>query len=164
MNTKSKNYLSAIVLGLNDAIVEITGTLVGLTLALENSTVIGVVGLIMGIAAALSMAGSQFLSSEEESMSKKNALINTLYTGITYFSTVIILVTPYFIFENVYHALFSMILLALLVIITYAHYSSKINNHPFSKKFLEMFLISASVSLISFLVGIFIRKYFGVEI
>ncbi|MEW6566865.1 MAG: VIT1/CCC1 family protein [Chloroflexota bacterium] len=46
-------YAGSIVLGLNDALVELTGALAGLTLALQNTKLIAITGLITGVAAAL---------------------------------------------------------------------------------------------------------------
>jgi len=46
-------YIGSVVLGLNDALIEFTGTLAGLTFALRNTQIIAVAGLIMGIAASL---------------------------------------------------------------------------------------------------------------
>jgi rubrerythrin len=51
-------YVSSIVLGLNDALVELTGTLAGLTFALQNTRLIALTGLITGIAASFSMGAS----------------------------------------------------------------------------------------------------------
>ena len=52
-------YAGSIVLGLNDALVELTGALAGLTLALQNVKLIALSGLITGIAASMSMAASE---------------------------------------------------------------------------------------------------------
>lgn len=57
-------YASSVVLGLNDALVELTGALAGLTLALRNVQLIALSGLITGIAAAFSMAASEYLSTQ----------------------------------------------------------------------------------------------------
>jgi len=43
------SYLGSIVLGLNDALVEITGTLAGLSFALRVSQTVGIAGLITGL-------------------------------------------------------------------------------------------------------------------
>src|SRR5208337_2392412 len=51
-------YISSMVLGINDAIVELTGALAGFTFALQHTKVIGAAGFITGIAAALSMAAA----------------------------------------------------------------------------------------------------------
>jgi rubrerythrin len=63
-------YSGSVVLGLNDALVELTGTLAGLTLAFQNTRLIALSGLITGIAAALSMAASEFLSTSSEETSR----------------------------------------------------------------------------------------------
>src|SRR3989344_1100351 len=79
-------YAGAIVLGLNDALVELTGALAGLTLALQNTKLVAVTGLITGFAAYLSMAASGYLSFREDSHSKDgiNPLNAAFYTGIAY--------------------------------------------------------------------------------
>lgn len=59
-------YAGSVVLGLNDALVELTGALAGLTLALQNVNLITLSGLITGIAASLSMAASEYLSTSSE--------------------------------------------------------------------------------------------------
>ena len=59
-------YAGSVVLGLNDALVELTGALAGLTLALQNVKLIALSGLITGIAASLSMAASEYLSTRSE--------------------------------------------------------------------------------------------------
>ncbi|MCJ7433325.1 MAG: VIT1/CCC1 family protein [Anaerolineales bacterium] len=63
-------YAGSVVLGLNDALVELTGALAGLTLALQNVKLIALSGLITGIAASLSMAASEYLSTRSEDTSK----------------------------------------------------------------------------------------------
>ncbi|MDD5166545.1 MAG: VIT1/CCC1 family protein, partial [Candidatus Omnitrophica bacterium] len=94
-------YASSVVLGLNDALVELSGALVGFTLALQNTRLVGIVGLITGIAAALSMAASEYLSTKHED-TEKNPLKASIYTGITYIVTVAFLIFPYLVFKNIY--------------------------------------------------------------
>jgi len=53
---KRLEYTGSIVLGLNDALVEMTGALAGLTLALQNTRLIALSGLVTGIAAASDIA------------------------------------------------------------------------------------------------------------
>lgn len=159
------SYAGAIVLGLNDALVELTGTLAGLTLAFSNSTIIGITGLIMGIAAALSMAASGYLSSrEEESDNDTSATISAIYTGVAYIITVIFLVGPYFIFKNIYTALSIMLLMTILIIAAYTFYISVAKEIKFKRRFLEMIMISLGVALISYGIGYLVRTYIGIEI
>ena len=87
-------YVGSIVLGLNDALVELTGALAGLTLALQNTKLIALTGLITGIAAALSMAASEYLSTKSEDTARR-PLLASLYTGTAYIITVFILIVPW---------------------------------------------------------------------
>lgn len=159
------NYASAIVLGLNDALVELTGALAGLTLAFQNGTFIGVSGLVIGIAAALSMAASSYLSTREEGVAVgKTAFKSATYTGITYMLTVLILISPYFFIDNVYAALGGMLAIALVVIASYTFYISTAKSQKFFARFAEMAAISLAVAGISFAVGYFARILFGLGV
>ncbi|PNV80415.1 MAG: rubrerythrin family protein, partial [Dictyoglomus turgidum] len=93
------HYVGSIVLGLSDALVELTGTLAGLTFAFQNNKLISLSGLVTGISAALSMAGSEYLSTKAEG-SERNPLKAAIITGITYIITVIILIFPYLLTPN----------------------------------------------------------------
>tara|TARA_Y100000310_G_C20702503_1_gene831225 strand:+ start:8745 stop:9620 length:876 start_codon:yes stop_codon:yes gene_type:complete len=159
-------YAGSVVLGLNDALVELTGALAGLTFALRDSSLIAVSGLITGVAASLSMAASGYLQSREEAdqNEEKNPLIAALYTGIAYIITVTLLVIPYFLFENIYTALIVMLVTGVVIIWAYTFYITTAKNIPFWKRFLEMAIISLTVAVISFGVGSLLRIMMGVEI
>jgi len=154
-------YASSIVLGLNDALVELTGALAGLTLALQNGKIIAVIGLITGIAASMSMAASGYLSSKEEAISKSPKK-SALYTGIAYVITVILLVFPYIVFKNVYFALILTLVISILIIAGYTFYITTAKSQNFSKRFIEMAAISLTVALISFIIGYLLRKFISV--
>jgi VIT1/CCC1 family predicted Fe2+/Mn2+ transporter len=94
-------YVGSIVLGLSDALVELTGALAGLTLALQNTKLIGLTGSITGIAAALSMGASEYLSTKSEGTGQ-DPVRASIYTGSAYIVTVLILILPYLILENFY--------------------------------------------------------------
>lgn len=148
-------YAGSIVLGLNDALVELTGALAGLTLALQNTTAIAVIGLITGVAAALSMASSGYLSSKEDAglNTNRNPIKSAVYTGITYLVTVFILITPYFLFSDVFIALGVMLSLSIIIIFSYTFYISVAKNLSLKRRFLEMAAISLTVALIGFVIG-----------
>ena len=156
-------YVSSIVLGLNDALVELTGALVGFTLALQNTRLVGIVGLITGIAASLSMAASEYLSTRQEK-TEKSPLKACLYTGIAYVITVTLLILPYLIFKNIYFCLSLVILTALLIIFTFTYYISVAKDLDFKKRFFEMAGISLGVAAINFVIGIIIRNVFGIQV
>jgi len=71
-------YVGSIVLGLNDALVELTGTLAGLTFAFQKGALVAISGIITGMAAALSMAASNYLASKGRgrSQGEKSGLLH----------------------------------------------------------------------------------------
>ena len=157
------NYISSIVLGLNDALVELTGTLAGLTFALQHARIIAVAGMITGVAAALSMAASEYLSTKSEE-GIKDPLKASVYTGITYLGAVLILVVPYFLFANYFISLGLMFISAVALIFVFTYYYSVVKSIPFRARFLEMVSISLGVSLLSFLIGLAVRYIVGINI
>ena len=163
LNDERLNYAGAIVLGLNDALVEFTGTLAGLTFAFGNNKVIGVTGLVMGVAASLSMAASGYLSSQEDERDELNPVKSALFTGVAYIVTVAFLVFPYLIQDNSYLALGGMLVITVLIIAAYTYYISVAKNVKFSRRFSSMVAISLGVALLSFGIGMVVKKVFNVD-
>jgi VIT1/CCC1 family predicted Fe2+/Mn2+ transporter len=156
-------YVDSIVLGLNDALVELTGALAGLSLALQNTRLIAIVGLVTGIAAALSMGSSEYLSKKAES-SDNNPVKSSLYTGVAYLITVMILIMPFLLVPDYIFALGLSLIAALFIIFLFNYYISVAKSLSFKKRFLEMAGLSMSVALISFGIGWLIRAVFGVDV
>lgn len=156
-------YVSSIVLGLNDALVELTGALAGFTLALQNTRLVGIVGLITGIAASMSMAASEYLSTKQEK-GEKNPLKASIYTGIAYVGAVLFLIFPYLLFKNIFLCLALVVINALFIVIIFTFYISVAKSFSFRKRFLEMAGISLSIAAINFLIGLAIRKIFGIDV
>ncbi len=154
--------VSAVILGLNDAIVEITGALAGLTLALASTRLIGTVTLITGIAGSLSMGISSYLSAESEKDRQGKALLLGTTTGISYFLTVIVLVLPYFLISTALFALPISLLLAIIIIFLFNFYTSVSLHQPFTKRFRQMLILSLGAAVINFGIGFLIKRYFGV--
>ncbi|WP_236579190.1 VIT1/CCC1 transporter family protein [Hydrogenimonas urashimensis] len=157
-------YAGAIVLGMNDALVELTGTLSGIALAFDKSALVGITGLIMGIAASLSMAGSAYLESKESPAEGIDPAVYALYTGIAYIFTTILLVGPFFLFETTLPALLLMFAAAVAAIVLYNFYISVARDQPFWKRLKEMSLITFGVALVSFGIGYTVRTWFGIDI
>ena len=157
-------YVGSMVLGLNDALVELTGSLAGFTFAMQNTRLIALSGLIIGISATFSMASSEFLAARSEGRS--DALKSCAYTGVAYLVTVILLIAPYLIFGNAQYmiALFCMLGVVILIIAAFTYYTSVAQGEPFGSRFAEMAIISISVAVISFVVGILAKKFLGVDL
>lgn len=155
-------YVGSMVLGLNDALVELTGSLAGFTFALQNTRLIALSGLIIGISATFSMASSEFLAARSEG--RTDALKSCSYTGIAYLITVVALIAPYLIFSNYMLALACMIAAVVIIIAAFTYYTSVAQSRPFASRFLEMAGISIGVAVISFAVGILAKMFLGVEV
>lgn len=162
LDKQELTYTGSIVLGLNDALVELTGALAGFTLALQETKLIAIAGLITGIAASLSMAGSEYLSTKEEGARKP--IKASLYTGIAYIFVVFFLILPYFIFKNSLTSLLITLAIALLIILIFNFYISVAKNISFKKRFLEMTAISFGVAALSFFIGLLARNFLNMGI
>ena len=163
LEEKKLNYVGSIVLGLNDALVELTGTLAGLTFALQNTRLIAVAGLITGIAASFSMAASEYLSTKSEG-NGANALASSIYTGLAYIGTVVVLILPYLLFTNYFLCLAMTLSFAILVILFFNYYIAIAKDLNFRKRFWEMFTISMGVAAFTFGIGYLIRVFLGVDV
>ena len=157
-------YVGSMVLGLNDALVELTGSLAGFTFALQNTRLIALSGLIIGISATFSMASSEFLAARSEGRS--DALKSCTYTGIAYLITVVLLILPYLLLGSSQYiaALICMLAIVVLIIAGFTYYTSVAQDQPFKSRFLEMALISIGVAVVSFVVGILAKNLLGVEV
>lgn len=163
INEEHLKYVGSIVLGLNDALVELTGALAGLTLALQNTQLVATAGLITGIAASLSMSASEYISTKSEA-SDKNPVKAAVYTGIAYVCTVLFLISPYLIFKQIFLCLALTILNAVIVIFMFAFYVSVAQDVPFKRRFSEMTTLSMGVAGISFIIGLLVRKFLNIEV
>ncbi len=162
LNEERLNYVGSMVLGLNDALVELSGTLAGLTFAFANTALISLSGLITGIAASLSMAASEFLSNKADNNS--DALKSSLYTGAAYIITVALLILPYLLIHNPFVALGVMLGAVIFIIFFFNFYISIAKDYNFKKRFLQMAAISLGVAALSFLIGILVKHLLGVDI
>lgn len=157
-------YAGSVVLGLNDALVELTGALAGFTFAFQNTRLIAMTGLITGISAAFSMASSEYLSQRSEGDGSVSPVKSALYTGIAYILTVALLVLPFFLTTNFLLALGITLIIVVLIILGFNYYLCTAKDLPFRRHFLEMFVVSLGVTLLSFVVGVLVKKFLGVEI
>ncbi len=158
------HYTGDIILGMNDALVELTGSLAGYTLAMQNSKIIAMAGLITGISATLSMAGSGYLSAREEE--SKNAAKSTLIIGLSYFITVVLLILPYLLLPAGAYlwALAATVVIALIIIAGFNYYLSVAKERSFRRGFWSMAAISVGVAVISFLVGYAVKHILGISL
>lgn len=164
LNEERLQYVGSMVLGMNDALVELTGTLAGLTFALQNNRLVALSGLITGISATFSMTASAYLSAKSDN--DPHALKSSAYTGVMYLITVALLILPYLLMppHAFVPALITLLAVVMLVIVVFNYYISVAKGYNFKRRFLEMFLISGSVAALSFLVGLLVKAWLGIDV
>lgn len=154
------DYYGSIVLGISDALIEMTGVLAGLTFALKDLKLVALSGLVTGIAASLSMGASEFLSKRAES---RNSLPikEAFYTLMSYLFVVTILISPYLLIEQErfglephIFALSLTLCMGVFVVAGFNKWISVKQNQPFFSRFLEMLGILAIVTGVSYAIGI----------
>jgi len=162
LDEESLHYVGSMVLGLSDALVELTGSLAGFSFALRQPRLVALSGLIVGISATFSMASSEFLSAKSEG--RTDALKSCAYTGVAYLVTVAALILPYLLFSSWLYALLCMLAVVVLIIAAFTYYTSVAQDLKFGTRFLEMAGISITVAVISFVVGILAKQFLGVDV
>ncbi len=156
-------YAGSIVLGMNDALVELTGALAGLTLAFQNEKLIALSGIITGVAAALSMAASEYLSTRSEDTGR-HPVRAAIYTGVAYIVTVALLVFPYLLIANYILDLVIALVIAVIIIAVFNYYISVAKGESFRARFAEMAILSLSVAALSFVLGYLISRWLGIQV
>lgn len=157
------HYIGAMVLGLNDALVELTGAIAGVTFALANTRLVALTGIITGVSATFSMAASNYLAERADNNPK--ALKSSIYTGMAYLVTVALLVLPYLLFPvHLYVAAFAvMIATVILIIMFFNYYISVAKEEPFFKNFATMAGISLTVAVVSYIIGLLAKNLLGID-
>ncbi len=163
INEEMLKYVGSIVLGLNDALVELTGALAGFTLALQNTSLVAITGLITGIAASMSMGASEYLSAKSEE-GEKDPRKSAIYTMLAYITTVSFLIAPFLLIPEIYLALGVTLLNAVMVIFVFTYYISVARDLNFRRRFLEMVMISIGVAALTFLIGFLINMFIGIDV
>ncbi len=158
------HYVGSMVLGLNDALVELTGTMAGLTFALANTRLVALSAIITGVSATLSMAASNYLAERADGNPK--AMKSSVYTGLAYLVTVVFMVLPYLLLPNSLYLLAFIIMLAVvvLIILVFNYYISVAQSLPFMGRFVEMAGISLGVAAVSFAIGLLAKSLLGVDL
>jgi len=150
------------VLGLADALVEITGIHAG-SLGIYNKTEIaGLAGIIAGAAASLAMASAAFAQAKQGFQG--SARLSAVYTGVSYFITAVILASPYFLTGSMVYALAASLTLAVVILALTTYYSTVISIKPFARDFLVILGIMFGVTVILYLFGYIVRIETGITV
>jgi VIT1/CCC1 family predicted Fe2+/Mn2+ transporter len=163
LDEEKLKYIGSVVLGLSDALVEFTGTLAGLSFALQNAKLVGIAGLITGVAAALSMGASEYLSTKTEG-DVRDPLKAAFYTTLTYVFAVAVLVAPYLILADYLVCLELTLTGAIILILVFTYYYAVVKEISFKVRFLEMLGICLGVAALSFIIGLLVRRFMGIQV
>lgn len=150
-------YAGSIVLGMHDALVELSGIIAGLTFTITDRSVIILSSIVAATAASLSMAAANYQAQRADN--NPNALTAAAYTGLMYVVTSALLIFPFTVIPNKFWALAMMAILAVLIIFAFNCAMGICMKQPFFKRFIEMLIICTGVSIASFLIGT-VAKYF----
>lgn len=162
VQSSSINYISFVVLGLADALVEITGIHAGSLGIYDSTEIAGLAGVIAGGAASLAMASAAYAQAKQGF--RGSAKLSAIYTGISYFVTAVFLATPYFLTKVMLNALSVSLFFAVIILALATYYSSVISFKPFTRDFVEILLIMFGVTAALYLFGSFIRGITGITV
>jgi vacuolar iron transporter family protein len=156
-------YISFVVLGLADALVEISGIHAGWLGLFEKTEIAGIAGIIAGGAASLAMASAAFAQAKQGF--KGSARLSAGYTGVSYFITAVLLATPYFLTSNMVLALGSSLAVAVIILAVTTWYSTVVSEKAFFRDFVEILLILFATTLVVFTLGYAVSAAFpGVKV
>ena len=150
-------YISFIVLGLADALVEISGIHAGWLGLFDKTELAGLAGVVAGGAASMAMASAAFAQAKQGFHG--SASLSAIYTGVFYFVTAVMLATPYFLTSNMLMALFSSLTLAVAILAVTTWYSVVIQQKPFLRDFAEILAILFGATIVVFLLGALVGAY-----
>jgi VIT1/CCC1 family predicted Fe2+/Mn2+ transporter len=155
-------YMSFVVLGLADAIVEISGIHAG-SLGIYNSTVLtGLAGIVAGAAASISMASAAFAQAKQGFQGSPK--VSAAITGVSYFVTAVFLAAPYFLIHSAAEAMLTSLAVAAAVLAFTSYYNSIISGARFLRDFMELAGTMLGATLALLILGAAIRAYFGITI
>lgn len=158
VESSAVRYISFVVLGLADALVEISGIHAGWLGLFQKTEIAGLAGVIAGGAASLAMASAAFAQAKQGFVG--SARLSAVYTGISYFVTAVILATPYFLTPNMILALGTSLTLAVVILAITTWYSIVIQQKPFMKDFVEILAILFATTIVVFALGSFVSAEF----
>ena len=162
VESASVRYISFVVLGLADALVEISGIHAGSLGIYDVTEIAGFAGIIAGGAASLAMASAAFAQAKQGFQG--SAKLSAVYTGVSYFVTAIFLAAPYFLTKDMVSALSASLTLAVIILALATYYSSVISGKPFLREFSEILVILFGATVALYLFGTFIRVETGIKI
>lgn len=155
-------YMSFIVLGLADAVVEISGIHAGSLGIYGRTELAGLAGVIAGMAASIAMGTAAYAQAKQGFQG--SAKWSAVYTGVSYMITAVFLALPYFLTANMAGALGTSLVVGVILVATMTFYDTVVSARPFKRQFAEIAGIIMAASLVLFIAGTLVGQYLGVRI
>jgi VIT1/CCC1 family predicted Fe2+/Mn2+ transporter len=162
LQEKRIDYLGFIVLGLADAIVEITGVHAGFLGVTGETLIAGIAGVIVGFAAAISMGSASYLQAKQDT--NKSPFISALATGLSYFFSVILLAFPYFLIRSMVPAFIISTSIGLILVALFSFYGAIIFDRKFWREFGEAATLMLATAGATFILGTLLGKAFHLKV
>lgn len=161
INEQYLKYIGFIALGLADAIVEITGVHAGFLGVTGSTLVAGISGIIVGFAAAISMASAAYLQAKSDP--ERSAFTSALTTGLSYIIAVVVLALPYFLTGEMFWAFVVSTLVGILMIAGFTFYSAVVFERKFFREFVESTFLMLGTAGATFILGNFLGNVSGIK-
>jgi VIT1/CCC1 family predicted Fe2+/Mn2+ transporter len=153
-------YLSFIVLGLADAIVEITGVHAGFLGVTGSTLIAGISGIIVGFAAAISMGSAAYLQAKQDP--DKAPLASAFTTGLSYLFSVVCLALPYFLLRQMLPAFLTSASVGVALIAAFTFYGAIVFDRKFWHDFLEAVILMLGTAVATYALGAAVSAIFHV--
>ena len=160
--TQKLKTAAAIVLGMHDALVSLTGMIGGLTFALADRRMIILSAIIASVAAGLSMAASCYLA--EQTNENPHAMRAGMMTGMAYLGTCAFLILPFLVVQNTHTALVMSFIMAAVIIFGCNWCIGHTCGRHWVKRAIKMLIICACVSIAAFIIGDVAKYFLGIMI
>ena len=154
-------YMGFIVLGLADAIVEITGVHAGFLGVTGSTLIAGVAGIIVGFSAAISMGSAGYLQAKQDT--EKSAILSGFLTWASYFCSVVLLALPYFLIHVMIPAFIVSTSVGIVLVAGFTFYGAIVFDRKFWREFFETVGLMLGTALATFLLGTIVGAVFHIN-
>jgi len=161
LKEKRVSYIGFIVLGLADAIVEITGVHAGFLGVTGSTLIAGVAGVIVGFSAAISMGSAGYLQAKQDP--GKSAILSGFITWASYFCSVILLALPYFLIRVMIPAFIVSASVGIVLVAGFTFYGAIVFDRKFWREFAETVALMLGTALATFLLGVVVGSVFHIN-
>ncbi|GBC71512.1 hypothetical protein HRbin02_01297 [Candidatus Calditenuaceae archaeon HR02] len=154
-------YLGYVVLGLADAIIELSGVHAGFLGATNVTILAGMAGIVVGFAASISMAVAVYLQAKQTPtiVPFKAAIL----TGITYVSTVILQALPFFLTSDIFTAFTASIAVSITLIAGFTYYGAVVRDADARREIITNVALTLGTAAATYLFGELLSTWLGIK-